>query len=230
MRPILYIIHISSGLSLLLRWAMGPSSVCTYLPGWSSIDILKMCSHISHWGVLAVQHPLVGRGHKKLQRSKPRVTSVMWGRDGTQVCAWARPGGGQTSCPHWYGETQAKNHKSRNCDFGYELPSVPAQHTASTLILILQAQILLEDLPLATGSYLFEGLGTTSFCERIPKGSSIHRSFENYWHLQVLKKYTLQGVQSSYSIPKYQCQMLRYCYLNRDKYLGLQSDSDENSY
>lgn len=144
MRPILYIIHISSGLSLLLRWAVGPSSVCTYQAG--ALLIFWRCAVIYHIEVLAVQHPLVGRGHKELQRSKPWVTSVMsrW----NPGVAWARPGGGQagggqTSCPHWYGETQAKNHRSRNCDFGYELPSVPAQHTASTLILILQAQILL---------------------------------------------------------------------------------------
>lgn len=192
--------------------------VLTYQAG--ALLIFWRCVVIFHIEVLAVQHPLVGRGHKKLQRSKPWVTSVMsrW----NPGVAWARPGGGQTSCPHWYGETQAKNHKSRNCDFGYELPSVPAQHTASTLILILQAQILLEDLPLATGSYLFEGLGTTSFCERIPKGSSIHRSFlRTIDTFKYIEGIYFAGVQSSYSIPKYQCQMLRYCYLNRDKYLGL---------
>lgn len=88
-------------------------------------------------------------------------------------------------------------------DFGYELPSVPAQHTASTLILILQGQILLIGrFNFATLIYLFEGLEQPPFV----KGSQKEVAYtEIFWELltpsSILKKYTLQGSKVHTAFP-----------------------------
>lgn len=92
----------------------------------------------------------------------------------------------------------------------------------ATLILRLQEKILLIwSLTSDPVLSFFKCTGTPSFAEMIPKGSCKHNPFAYYWCLQLLSS-TLLEIKRSYSIHKYHCQMLWFCYLNRDRMLGPQ--------